>query len=1128
MRYFIVLFFFISLESHAKSDGILKELKLNSKNESENIKKAATAEALITKSEEKALAEITVLLKKYKGTPQEPDLLFRKAELYVRRAKSGRFFDLYQRDKSLKDILVPELNQKGAKEYLTEALKIYGELDKRFTKYPFLDEVLFNGAFAAQQLGEKSKARSYYERVLNEYPKSDLKWESHMALGELFFDNQDYQKAISHFSEIEKAESSPLYPFAFYKVAWCYYNLKQAEVGMKSLEKVLQLSQTPKSKQHLRNEARRDLGLFYSDINGGAEALKYFSKFLNKEELSITLIELSEIYQRHGKENDAINVLLSFIETYDKDPLRIKMQARLINIYRENKRDEKVLTSLIELHKLCYEKKDSDCSNEVKTLEDSLLSEWWEKWNKNRADSKYQKYAHELFPLYFQFEKVEKPESDYHFAYAEIEFNLKNYQVSSVEYTKVAHTDNAEKDIKHKALYSAIVSYSEIKTEKAALHKLLDEYIKLYPNGENISQVEFQKAFLLYEEKEWSESEKHLLTLQKSSDLKLKEKSEDLIFDIYNKKEDFEKLKNFVGTLMKTAITDRKLKLKEIYQQSQLKLIELTLKAGHEVEAAQSYLSFHNEHKKSEIASKSLEAAIPLFFKNSRFEEAALASEERALELVEKEKLNEKCNHLDKAMQAWLYIGQIENSLKLAMEISDIHPSTQKRKEFLLLAENLNQLLDNKVLIFKIWERLEQFLNSDEKEVLLHAQKKYFDTHSDISEAKVFFNKIIDNKIEPYYSEQLLKRAQTALSTKKETEAFQTAKNIINQNGPSQIKAEARYIQARVLEGEFNRQSVIASADRIQMVLAMKTEKMDKAITAFGSAILMSESLEFKANALVNMNNTYKGYLSSIEGFLSTDSHKIDPELTTQLQQVVAAIKEKSIETEASYASLQESIKTSQKSQNITQTKLIPIPKQNQFHIYFPSWDDSNQKKWQDLLDVTTNNQSCTKITDLKTERMLALKFHQCFKLRKLTEAQALTQEHLKKYPHSPWGAFYRALIHFERGESAQSQWFIDLALKKSPKEILLQYEKGRQLIDLNPELALSLLTTASLNGEETEESKLILGLQSFENERCAKVSQYFENLHREDFKNFTPTLVILSDCLAENKRVSEADHYCF
>lgn len=1123
MKNLIFLLTLVALTVEAKNDGILRELKLNSKNESENLKKAATAEALITKSEETALKEIDSLLKKYKGSPQEPDLLFRKAELFVRRAKSGRFFDLYRGDKLLADILKPELKQKGSKDYLNEALRIYDDIEKRYSRYPFLDEVLFNSAFAAQQLGYIARAKHNYNRVLVEFPKSELKWETHMALGQILFDEQAYENSLAQFEQITKAENSPLYPFAFYKMAWCKYNLKDTEAGIKHLEKVLEISRNPKASQHLRNEARRDLGLFYSDINSGAKALDYFTKWLNKDELAQTFLEMSDLYQRHGNESDAINILASFIEAYPKDTLRTSVQVKLIGIHRENKRDEKLLPNLVNLHKWCREQKNQTCNDQVKNLEDSLLSEWWEKWNKNRSDQKFQKLARELFPLYFEFENPEKPEADSHFAYAEIEFNFQNFKVSAREYAYVAHLDNIDKDLKHKSLYSAIVSASELKEEKQALHSLLDEYLKLYPNGANISQVQFQKAFLLYESKEWSESEKYFLALQKSQDVRLREKSEDLLFDIYNKREQYDQLKNFVALTMKIATGERKTKLNEIYQQSQLKLIELEIKKGKEYEAAMAYMNFHKEHQKSEIASQSLEAAIPLFFKNNKFDEAALASEKRAQELIEKEKLPERCKHLDKAMQAWLYIGQIDKALVIAMDLADIHPEDQKRKEYLLLAENLTQLLENKILTFKIWERLEKFLNKDEKSALINTQMKYFEAHAETNEAKVFFNRMLANKVEPYYSEHTLKKAQAALNDRKETQAFQIAKNIIGDNGPGEIKAQARLIQALILEGEFNRQSIRATGERVQLVLAMKTEKMDKAITAFGSAISMSASPQFKADVLLKMDNVYKNYVAAIESFINSENGAADGELSAQLQQVNAAIKEKSNETLTAYTALLELIKKGNQQEVSTRVQTITLPKQNQFHTYFPTWDDASTKSWLDLADVSTNKHSCEQIMDIKSERMLALKFHQCFKLKKFTESIVLTQDHLKRYPHSAWGAFYRSMVHFERGEKLQAQWYMDLALKKAPNEALLQYEKGRQLLDSHPEQAIPLLQMASLGGAETEESKLILGLTSFEKERCAKVSQYFENLHREEFKNFTPSLVILSDCLAENNRISEA-----
>ena len=74
--------------------GLLPEVKLNSANEDINQKTAFTSEVLISKSELKAIESLKKIIAKKKGAMDEADLYYRLAELYMRRAKSGRFFDL--------------------------------------------------------------------------------------------------------------------------------------------------------------------------------------------------------------------------------------------------------------------------------------------------------------------------------------------------------------------------------------------------------------------------------------------------------------------------------------------------------------------------------------------------------------------------------------------------------------------------------------------------------------------------------------------------------------------------------------------------------------------------------------------------------------------------------------------------------------------------------------------------------------------------------------------------------------------------------------------------------------------------------------------------------------------------
>jgi len=56
--------------------------------------------------------------------------------------------------------------------------------------------------------------------------------------------------------------------------------------------------------------------------------------------------------------------------------------------------------------------------------------------------------------------------------------------------------------------------------------------------------------------------------------------------------------------------------------------------------------------------------------------------------------------------------------------------------------------------------------------------------------------------------------------------------------------------------------------------------------------------------------------------------------------------------------------------------------------------------------------------------------------------ASKLSHNHLK----APWGPYYRSIVAEHRGDLARSIWMADLALKKSPDNALILYQKARIL----------------------------------------------------------------------------------
>ena len=122
------------------------------------------------------------------------------------------------------------------------------------------------------------------------------------------------------------------------------------------------------------------------------------------------------------------------------------------------------------------------------------------------------------------------------------------------------------------------------------------------------------------------------------------------------------------------------------------------------------------------------------------------------------------------------------------------------------------------------------------------------------------------------------------------------------------LKSRARFVQAQILDQEFISQSVKAKADRIAMVLAIKTEKLEKAQTAYQQAIKYGDP-RVAIQAFVKLANAYGNYAKSIRAIkLSEDVSPTDAQaFYDEMENLAIPMEEKEVE------SLQEALKQSKR-----------------------------------------------------------------------------------------------------------------------------------------------------------------------------------------------------------------------
>ncbi|MBX9767507.1 MAG: tetratricopeptide repeat protein, partial [Bdellovibrionales bacterium] len=510
------------------------ELKLKAGDEMNNEAKSLKAEGLIEKTESQAMAQLEKLLKRYKGTAMESDLLFRKGELFMRRAKTIRFFEL-QRDSAGSHSASPVLKQTGPSSTAIEkAIATYEDIQKRFPDYRDVDLVLFNQGFALHSANRKKEAEKIYEKILERHPQSTWIPDTLLALGDLQFEKKDFKKAVAIYDRIRSYPDARVYPYGLYKAGWSRYNLEDAQAALKDLEAVVvhcnaEAEGESRNRLDLRKEALADMVLFFTEAHEAHKAYKYFRAQAGVHDVGFYLLKLSKLYERHSRFKDVEIVLNEYLDGVPNSPERPQARRDLIGIYDLTKQHRLGANQLEKLYEDCKDVlsqfssaqkehattgahiepvTEHGCIQSTRESSAKMAAKWHRGWLKNRAQEDLALYSLRSYEI-FLLTPREKEDTDdrrnaLRFAYAELLFNRNLHRQAAKEYEVVARESTLEQT-RHDANYAALVALEKAVTEKwqdpdeAKLKDLAKLYWTHHPQGKYGNDLKFKVAFVAYE-----------------------------------------------------------------------------------------------------------------------------------------------------------------------------------------------------------------------------------------------------------------------------------------------------------------------------------------------------------------------------------------------------------------------------------------------------------------------------------------------------------------------------------------------------------------------------------------------------------------------------------------------------
>lgn len=921
-------------EQPAKKDDFAEKIRAFKTDGGIDEKRSALAEVLVTRNEKKALDQINLLIRKYRGSSLEPGLQFRKAELIVRQAKSARFFEFTNtKDDKILSMVPPEVKGSSAVK-LKEAIRIFDDIEKRFPKYDEMDLVLFNNAFLRQQVGEKQSPKDLYYSLIRRYPGSDLIPDAYLSVAEMNYEQKLWKKALEDYDSVKKYPESRVYPYALYKGAWTRYQLKDTQGAMDELERVITVSderQTKgiEAKYNLKEEALADLVLFYSERGEPKNAFPYFVKWAGKQLVGKLILSLATLYERHGQHRERENVLVDFIENIPENPqvprayrdlilndILIKMDEKAFNHavafndhckkYYKTEMQDRIAAGRSQKEDDLEDEEDGDvdakpnCNFNLAKMSYKLSKKWHDEWKK-KSDKALAERIDKTYRIYIgssiEIEKREKVR----FSYAEFNFQRQFFKSAMEQYELVSQSIK-DKALLHDASYFAIVSLEKYvngkwsdKDENKYI-ELATVYITKNPDGKFVTDVKFKKSFIAYEKGRYAEALPGFKDLGwKFPKTELGLKSQDLYLDILNIQKDYPTLMTSTKELLQlTNDEKRKGELTNLYRESFFAQAQKFQADKNYKDALANYEKFANENATSKLADQAWWNIIQIHLTQMDYKKAA----DKCLELSRKFPHSKYViEALKKGAELYEFLAQPELVGDVLTELAKIDDKDAKKWkklsiDFYVVGGQYEKA--KKVLM--------GFANVGDTETVAEYMNRYSATADRISMDPKIVNKAVEKHADmATVARKRLETVRQSYAARNYGEAFRIASQILNYSRkevPNAIFAEARFIQSQILENELVNQSMKSKVDRLQVVMGLKTEKLDKAQRAYQETMKFGDP-DTTVKAFLGLVRCYENFVADLKNIKFTGQIAAADEqaIRGELEKMIIPLEDRIIDT---------------------------------------------------------------------------------------------------------------------------------------------------------------------------------------------------------------------------------------
>lgn len=626
--------------------------KVKPPNSSQFFEDADSDKAKLERITDQQIRELYKLTQKFAKSPQRGELWLRLAELYVEKAgiiefrkqadyeaKLGAYLDKKTRVK-------PVLDLRDAKDYNKKAIQLYEWFVRDFPRDEKMDQALFFLGYNNYEIGDLKRGTYYYERLTREYPRSPYVTEGNFALAEYYFENENWQKALTSYQQVTKFKRHRLYSFSMYKSAWCEFRLGDTQQALRLMESLIRFGKQQQaqatlegrkniSKARLEKEGLRDIVLFYSEAGRSESAIEYFQQLAGNDANGY-IEKLAYLYGEKGNFPAAKQLFKYMIEQNSNAPKAFDYQHEIVKLYFNAKKSREFREEIFYWVKNFNEgsewynanSKDQEMVvNAVKLMETTLRNYVLQQHQsaQNSRAPYSQSLAFEGYKLYLaEFSKSEMI-GDMHFYFGELLYDMKKYDEAGAQYRWVVENSPKSKFFT-KAAENVVISYEKgLPTDKEMAERLgksvepvpLDPrverfiqvgtwYLSKVPNNEKSVEIKFRIGRLYYQHNQFDQATPYFKDIvTKHPKTKFAEYSANLLLDTYNIRKDYAGMEKAGAEILAVpgfASSQAGADVKEVLEKASFKKAQDLEIAKDYANAGAQFEAFAKQNPKSELA----------------------------------------------------------------------------------------------------------------------------------------------------------------------------------------------------------------------------------------------------------------------------------------------------------------------------------------------------------------------------------------------------------------------------------------------------------------------------------------------------------------------------------------------